>query len=443
MSAPFEVPLASISACFQGVFPAEICSVARDGTPNVTPLSIVHQVDDEHVALSFQFFNKTRRNVLENPRVQVLVVDPETYREYRLDLKYLRTETEGPLFERMRIRLDAVASSEGVERVFHLRGADVYRVLACAPVAAYEQPLPAERSVAEARLLEEYGRRLVADSDLDGLLAVAVRALADVFGYERSLLFLPEADGMLRARAAHGLSRACSDRVARNGEGAVGMAGERRAPVRLGNVQADVAYLRAEREHAARAGFAGAVPSPGRRGRPEVQSQLAIPLVAADRLQGVLALESSQPGRFDECDERLLTVAGQQLAWAIAAMGPRRTPVAQAAEPGTVAGRVRYYHADDSVFLDDEYLIKGMAGRILWWLLEHHAREGRTEFANRELRLHLTSPSSPVKDNLETRLLLLQRRLDERDSWLRIVKTGRGRFRLRVDRPAELQEIRG
>jgi hypothetical protein len=67
-----------------------------------------------HVALSFQFFNKTRANVLANPQVQVLVPHPDTAAMYRLDLRYLRTETEGPLFERMKAKLAGVASMSGM-----------------------------------------------------------------------------------------------------------------------------------------------------------------------------------------------------------------------------------------------------------------------------------------------------------------------------------------
>ena len=51
-----------------------------DGTPNITYLSRVHMVDDERVALSNQFFSKTARNLAENPRASVLLIDPTTLR---------------------------------------------------------------------------------------------------------------------------------------------------------------------------------------------------------------------------------------------------------------------------------------------------------------------------------------------------------------------------
>jgi adenylate cyclase len=71
----------------------------------VAYLSQVEYVDAAHLALSFQFFNKTRRNVLENPGVELLVIHPRSGAMYRIRARYERTETEGPLFERMKAKL--------------------------------------------------------------------------------------------------------------------------------------------------------------------------------------------------------------------------------------------------------------------------------------------------------------------------------------------------
>jgi adenylate cyclase len=122
--------LSATPPLLRGRRPSVIATCAPDGTPNVAYLSQVHYVDDRHVALTFQFFNTTRKNILANPRATVQVVDPVTAAHYRLHCEYLRTETEGPLFENMKAKLAGIASHTGMSKVFHLLGSDVYRVLA-------------------------------------------------------------------------------------------------------------------------------------------------------------------------------------------------------------------------------------------------------------------------------------------------------------------------
>ena len=49
--------------CLQGMFPSWITTCSADGEPNTTVISQIWYVDDEHVALSHQFFNKTKKNI--------------------------------------------------------------------------------------------------------------------------------------------------------------------------------------------------------------------------------------------------------------------------------------------------------------------------------------------------------------------------------------------
>jgi len=129
-----SVPLESILSCFEGVVPSPFATCSAKGTPNITYMSIVHYLDSDRVALSRQFFNKTRANLDANPRAQVLLVEPESFQQYRLDLEYVHTESEGAIFEAMKANLDAVASQQGMGDVFRLRGVDIHRVIGCARV---------------------------------------------------------------------------------------------------------------------------------------------------------------------------------------------------------------------------------------------------------------------------------------------------------------------
>jgi len=116
--------------------PAIMVTCSGDGIPNVTVISQVYYVDDRHVALSFQFFNKTIRNVRENPRAYVCVSDIVDQGHWILRLEFQRTETEGPIFDAMDMQIEAIASATGMSGIFKLRGADIYRVHSVERVAS-------------------------------------------------------------------------------------------------------------------------------------------------------------------------------------------------------------------------------------------------------------------------------------------------------------------
>jgi len=185
------------------------------------------------------------------------------------------------------------------------------------------------------------------------------------------------------------------------------------------------------------------IPFPG---LPGSRSQLAVPISGCNRLIGVLYVESPADLRFGYDDEDALVAFAAQLGAGIHVLqvmeGQDETPPA-ASRRLPVEGApvvIRRYVANDSIFLGEDYLIKGVAGAIFWKLVRDYVSHQRVDFTNRELRLDPTIRLPDISDNLEARLVLLQRRLDERAACVRIEKTGRGRFRLCVQQPVKLVE---
>jgi hypothetical protein len=190
---------------------------------------------------------------------------------------------------------------------------------------------------------------------------------------------------------------------------------------------------------------------------------MAAPLIARGVLLGVLAVESRAEMAYDEHDEDVFAVAAHLVAAALereqlltsdpepaeVVVAPSSTPPHDLRDPADVRETaasaqpvvIRHYAIDGSTFLDDDYVIKGVAGRLLWKLISDYSATGRTSFTNREAKLDPVLDLPTYRDNFESRLVLLKRRLDEREAPLRITPAGRGRFDLHVSTTVVLDHI--
>jgi adenylate cyclase len=440
--------------CFEGVYPSLLATLSADGVPNATWLSQVYLLDDRHVALSCQFFRKTRENLRADPRAQLLLTDPKTMGQWRLDLRFSRSETAGGAFEIIANRIRTIAQLSHQDGVFALRSADVFEVMNVSAVevrvdgAAPPTSSPRDPVLALARVSE-----IIAGArGLEGLLQPGLEKLAQQLGLETLSVYLAEpSEQSLYALASVGYPQSGVGARIGFGVGLIGMVAQQRTTVRIADVHRELLYGRILREQLDRSSgtFERELPLPG---LADVGSLLAVPLTVDGELFGVLSTESARRLAYDERDELVLQTVGQLLAQALARASEARSPAERprastrakevdapqvATQPGVL--KVRYYEADDSVFVDGEYLIKGLPGRILWLLLTVRQREGRDTFLNRELRLHPLLKLPSYKDNLEARLLMLQRRLEDKGTSLRITREQRGRLRLACAMSVELE----
>jgi class 3 adenylate cyclase len=171
----------------------------------------------------------------------------------------------------------------------------------------------------DVRIIQQISSEITSSLDLDEVLAIVLAAMERILGFQHSMLLLkhPSAD-TLRLFASRGYDPSGVGAEVAFGHGIVGVVAERRRMMRVGNIGASVAYLTSIRARMEAAGEIG----PGAAvavlpGLAKAQSQLAIPLLVKDRLVGVLAVESLRPNAFDELDEMLLGIVGNQAATAI------------------------------------------------------------------------------------------------------------------------------
>ncbi len=295
--------------------------------------------------------------------------------------------------------------------------------------------------------LRRLGDRLASTTGLEVVIDASLDSIDELLGHRSSLLLVyqPELDRLVTL-ASHGYDSGGVGSEVALGEGVIGMAAARQRSMRIGNLQRMLSYARTVQRTAT--SDATAVDDIRLPGLTDAGSQMAVPLIARGVLLGVLAVESRSELAYDEHDENVLAVAAHMVAAALEReqllsndSEMTEPVVVQPASPAPASSTspspprpvaIRHYAIDGTTFLDDDYVIKGVAGRLLWKLISDYSSTGRTSFTNREAKLDPVLGLPPYRDNFESRLVLLKRRLDEREAPLRIVSAGRGRFELRV-----------
>ena len=142
-----------------------------------------------------------------------------------------------------------------------------------------------------------------ASQDLEKLLTTAVELIRERFGFYHASVFLMDEQGEYAVvRASTGeAGREMLRRGHRLGVGSkstVGQAAARREPVVLNDVENSDLYY----------------PNPL---LPETRAEAAIPLIAGERLVGILDVQSTKPGAFPQETVRMLKLMATQLAIAV------------------------------------------------------------------------------------------------------------------------------
>ncbi len=375
-------------------------------------------------------------------------------------LVYERTERRGPVFERLRRDVDAIAAITGsTARDLKLRsarhrprGRDRAGARGGGPGGRVTGELrPGGDAI---RRLARLSERLARSPDLDSLVGTTLAGLAELFGYELTCCRCSStsaANSCSRSGATGTRARASGPRFG----SATGSSGwwptgrSRCAPATSGGCSA---YARTVR----RTGEEGGGEAPGLEiplpGLENAESQVAVPALVLGQLVGVVAIESAKPGRFGPEDEALLDRR-------LPPMVRRRSRTTGARAPGdatrlpasvvaTRLGSDPPSSADDAECASSRSTAApsstattppGVAGRAVG--VARTPRAGRPHRRPTPMARSTCRREPAQLRDLESAFLVLKRRLDERDAPIRIEKTGRGRFRLLVDGDLRLEEV--
>lgn len=430
--------LSQLEGCFEGAVPAKIATCSMSGIPNASYLSHVYYIDEKHIAVSYQFFNKTRANLLENPFASIQVRQPCSMQAFRLSVKYLRSEQNGPIFEKMAVKLDVIAASEGMGEIFKLKAADIYEVLDIEEMNKISQVNSAceTSSTEDLELIRVISDKLNLSKNMEELFDMSLELLNQYMGWTHMILLLadPSTKNLL-THATFGYQQSGIGSEVNWGKGLIGLCAQHHRALQISGLREGVRYAQAVKKTLIDQATDDRIALPG---LANPAAQTAVPIQSFGELQGVLFVESETKSYWNRRDLLILSVFANILALGLRSFAntldvirPLNLELKKEDEK-PIEWNFRYVDEEDVIFVNNNYLIKNIPAKILRYLIESYCHHGRTEFSNMELRAEKNLQLPDYKDNLEARLILLRKRLEDQDSGIRLISTGRGKFKITI-----------
>ena len=142
--------------------------------------------------------------------------------------------------------------------------------------------------------LHGHASQLAAAKSIEEIMESTLNSMRTTLGFDIADVFVVQ-DGHMVPKGVRGIPLGFSGPVP-DGQGIVWKAANSKATVRVGDVQAEPAYLD-------RFG-------PGWEGPPSMSSEMAVPVIVGDRTAAVLNVESTRPDGFTDEDQKLLETLG-------------------------------------------------------------------------------------------------------------------------------------
>ena len=159
------------------------------------------------------------------------------------------------------------------------------------------------RKTKELEIVQRVAVALNASSEVKTIASLMLSLMEEYFGFQHSILLVLRPDEeVLEVVATHGYEVGNLGKTVKVGMGVIGMVAKKQRLMRMANLGAQRKYMQAISKSTGTQAVEEQIV-----GLPDSESQVAIPMMAEDRLLGVLSIESKKINFYNPQDETLVT----------------------------------------------------------------------------------------------------------------------------------------